>query len=297
MTRRVIGLDRRWIAFGAVILLLAAAAFYFLLVRYANAPDGSPWEEFLAGKGVLQEGSWGVQVHSPREVSPGVVLLDVEEKMAGAEPGGPLGTLVRHSDVYVDWETGEAVNAAYYVTTENPKKAMEEALYAQLSRDWGLPAETGEPSGGLFDATPEFRRYEYPDFRAALTVPGELERQEDTYEGIGYRYLFFRKPGSKYGVNVRLVKDERFCRAVGDPLSGMECAMPEPALRGDAVFKCRGSVCSDSKGNPVTCPWEYIVVHPDDCHYYYEFSPASDDYSDPLVLQYVHEMISGLEFT
>ena len=297
MTRRVIGLDRKWIAIGAAVLVIAAAALYFLSVRYANAPDGSPWEEFLAGKGVLQEGSWGVEVRNPREVSPGVVLLDVEEKIADAELGGAPETLVRHSDVYVDWETGETVNAAYYVTTENPEEAMEEALYAQLGRDWGLPAEIGEPSGGLFDATPEFRRYEYPDFRATLTVPGELERQEDRHGDIGYRYLFFRKPGSKYGVNVQLMKDERFCSAMGDPFSGMECILPEDAFPGKTVHKCRSSMCSDSEGKPITCPWGYIVLHPDDCHYYYEFSPASDDYSDPLVLQYVHGMISGLEFT
>ncbi len=291
------GLDRKWLAIGAAVLVVAAAALYFLSVRYANAPDGSPWEEFLADKGALQEGSWDVEVRNPREVSPGVVLLDVEEKIAELGPGGPPETLVRHSDVYVDWKTGETVNAAYYVTTENPKEAMEEALYAQFSRDWGLPAEIGEPSGGLLDTTPEFRRYEYPDFKAALTVPGELERQEDRYEDIGYRYLFFRKPGSKYGVNVRLAKDKRFCSAMGDPFSGRGCIAPETTLPGKTVQKCRGSMCSDSEGNPVTCPWKYTVLHPDDCRYYYEFSPASDDYSDPMVLQYVYGMINGLEFT
>jgi hypothetical protein len=123
--------------FLVAIAILSISALIFLLPHTeGNEPppkQENKWETLMRNNGILLNNSESLQISPPREVSPGVVALRVEETLPPSVlPGGDSITYVRTSQVYVNAETGEAFNAASYMTTAEYEKEKIEVLMGQL---------------------------------------------------------------------------------------------------------------------------------------------------------------------
>jgi len=92
------------------VMLLAAVYFIREFSRFDKAPDGSEWEEYLREKNIIEEGSTNIVIDDKREIAPGVLSFDVNQKL--------FSGFTKYTMVYVDMDSGETAEIVSYVTTD-----------------------------------------------------------------------------------------------------------------------------------------------------------------------------------
>ena len=178
-----------------VILLGLIFLSYYWLTRFDRAPDGTSWEEFLRNNDILLEGGSVLEISNIHEVSPGVVSMDLKEKiMKFGCSDGTWVTYIKMSGVFVNLETEEALLTSYYITSSDAKQKMKENFLSQLDpesldfpMDYKEPVEETLPEYSITEPkiekimteelinpeteSSEFSTYSYPKFGIRLSIP------------------------------------------------------------------------------------------------------------------------------
>jgi len=99
------------IILGIVLVSFVIAGYYIVSYSfYLNAPDGSNWEVYLRNRDVVSEDSVNIRIEDKREISSGVLSLDVYEEL----PSG----MEKSTMVYVDVNTGDVEPIMSYVVAD-----------------------------------------------------------------------------------------------------------------------------------------------------------------------------------